>query len=60
MQSQTNTPAEFLQEKFRLAAKMSHARTDEEREAIRSEYREKAEAYRAWHLQTYGWAYGSY
>ena len=54
------TPDVFIREKFRLGAKMSHARTDEEREAIRAEYKTLAEGYKVWHMQTYGWAYGSY
>lgn len=56
----TFNPATFLQEKLRLAAEMSHARTDEEREAIRAEYKALAEEYRQWHLRTYGWAYAAY
>ena len=53
-------PAEFLEQKMKLGAQLSHARTDEEREAIKAELKTLSNRYRTWHLKTYGWAYAAY
>ena len=53
-------PHTFITEKFRLMAALTKAESESEKQQLRSEYRELAEAYKQWHLKEYGWAYGQY
>lgn len=56
----TMNPHTFITEKFRLMAALTKAESESEKQQLRSEYRELAEAYKQWHLKEYGWAYGQY